>query len=83
MKKNKALRRAIGVLAVLAVLAGAMFGARALIDRKRTIPVISVSNIADMWYDSGSSGYGQISQGGVQQVWNDTGKLISKVYVSA
>ena len=83
MKKNKALRRAIGVLAILAVLAGAMFGARALIDRKRTIPVISVSNIADMWYDSGSSGYGQISQGGVQQVWNDTGKLISKVYVSA
>ncbi|MBQ3999537.1 MAG: hypothetical protein II643_00915, partial [Oscillospiraceae bacterium] len=83
MKKNKALRRAIGVLAILGVLAGAMFGARALIDRKRTIPVISVSNIADMWYDSGSSGYGQISQGGVQQVWNDTGKLISKVYVSA
>ena len=82
MKKNKALRRTIAALAVVAVLTGAMFGARALIDRKRTIPVISVSYIADMWYDERSSGYGQISQGGVQQVWNNTGKLISKIYVS-
>ncbi|MBR5045937.1 MAG: hypothetical protein IKX72_04755 [Oscillospiraceae bacterium] len=82
MKKNKTLRRVISVTAVLAVLAGAMFGARAMIDRRRKIPVVAVSNIADMWYDTGSSGYGQISQGGVQQVWNDSGKLVSQIYVS-
>ena len=82
MKKNKTLRRIISVTAVLAVLAGAMFGARAMIDRRRKIPVVAVSNIADMWYDTGSSGYGQISQGGVQQVWNDSGKLVSQIYVS-
>ncbi|MBR5979982.1 MAG: hypothetical protein IK029_04210, partial [Oscillospiraceae bacterium] len=82
MKKNKTLRRVISVTAVLAVLAGAMFGARALIDRGRKIPVVAVSNIADTWYDIGSSGYGQISQGGVQQVWNDSGKLVSQIYVS-
>ena len=82
MKKNKTLRRIISITAVLAVLAGAMFGARAMIDRRRTIPVVAVSNIADMWYDTGSSGYGQISQGGVQQVWNDSGKLVSQIYVS-
>ena len=83
MKKNKTLRRIISAVAVLAVIAGAMFGARALIDHGRKIPVTLVANIADMWYDTGSSGYGQISQGGVQQVWNDSGKLVSKVYVSA
>ena len=82
MKKNKTLRRIISATAVLAVLAGAMFGARAMIDRRRKIPVVAVSNIADMWYDTGSSGYGQISQGGVQQVWNDSGKLVSQIYVS-
>ena len=83
MKKNKTLRRIISAVTVLAVIAGAMFGARALIDHGRKIPVTLVANIADMWYDTGSSGYGQISQGGVQQVWNDSGKLVSKVYVSA
>ncbi|MBP0985705.1 MAG: hypothetical protein J6P39_01695, partial [Oscillospiraceae bacterium] len=83
MKKNKTLRRVIAIAAVLALLAGAMFGARALIDRGRKIPVLRVSDIADMWYDIGSSGYGQLSQGGVQQVWNDSGKLVSQIYVSA
>ena len=43
MKKNKTLRRIISITAVLAVLAGAMFGARAMIDRRRTIPVVAVS----------------------------------------
>ena len=81
-KKGSALRKALVITAVIAVLAGAMFGARAIINRNRSVGVIQVMNIADTWIDYGSQGYGQISQGGIQQVWNDTSMLIQKIYVS-
>ena len=81
-KKGSALRKAIVIIAVIAVLAGAMFGARAVINGKRSVGVIHVMDIADTWIDYSSQGYGQISQGGIQQVWNDTSMLISKIYVS-
>lgn len=82
MKKGSALRKAVVIIAVIAVLAGAMFGARAVINGKRSVGVIHVMDIADTWIDYSSQGYGQISQGGIQQVWNDTSMLISKIYVS-
>jgi multidrug resistance efflux pump len=81
-KKGSALRKALVIIAVIAVLAGAMFGARAVINGKRSVGVIHVMDIADTWIDYSSQGYGQISQGGIQQVWNDTSMLISKIYVS-
>ncbi|MBQ8995904.1 MAG: hypothetical protein IJ091_08810 [Oscillospiraceae bacterium] len=69
------------VLAVV-VLAGAVFGARAYISSGKSTGVISVMNVADTWIDSGSAGYGQISQGGTQMVYLDTSMLVSQIYVS-
>lgn len=81
-RKKKSIIRIVAAAAVAAVLFGAMFAARKMIAGSRSVPVISVMNIADTWIDTGSYGYGQISQGGTQQVWNDRSLLISAIYVS-
>ncbi|MBQ2085597.1 MAG: biotin/lipoyl-binding protein, partial [Oscillospiraceae bacterium] len=84
MKKkiSPSFRKAVIAMAAVAALAGILFGIRAVVNSKKSVGVVSVMSIADTWYDYGSTGYGQISQGGTQQVWADRSMLISKVYVS-
>ena len=84
MKKkiSPSFRKAVIAMTAVAALAGILFGIRAVVNSKKSVGVVSVMSIADTWYDNGSTGYGQISQGGTQQVWADRSMLISKVYVS-
>lgn len=84
MKKkiSPSFRKAVIAMTAVAALAGILFGIRAVVNSKKSVGVVSVMSIADTWYDYGSTGYGQISQGGTQQVWADRSMLISKVYVS-
>lgn len=82
-KKNmSALKKIIAAVLAVAVLVGGIFAARTIIDRNRSVGVMQVMQIADTWIQENTAGYGQVSQGGVQQVWPESGMLITKVYVS-
>ncbi len=80
--KKKRMIRIIAAVMAAVVLVGGIFIARKIIDGRRSVAVTPVMYIADTWIDGGSYGYGQISQGGTQQVWNDSSMLISRIYVS-
>ena len=55
-KTSSSFRKAVIAAAAVAALAGIMFGARAVINSKKSVGVFSVMDIADTWYDYGSTG---------------------------
>ena len=84
MRKGKASKwkKPLIAVIVLAVLIGSMFGARAYVSSGKTAPVTQVMNVADTWVEDATSGYGQISQGGIQNVYLDKSMLVQKMFVS-
>jgi len=80
MKKNT-IKIILITIVSLCVVVGGIIVARNTVNSNKTVGVDPVDNYANTWYTRGTSGYGQIKQGGTSEITLDNSLLLESVYV--